>query len=135
MGIVKGGGADRDRATDPILELNQCVHARTFATGGGFHLPVSASDLGHRRPLFWDIILYCHPFRSNSPRASRRVLVLPVPSRRMRIGRKFVSKNRRDASMSSGPALTARAHTVCSAARTGRMSFEKLLRIMGRQLA
>jgi hypothetical protein len=53
----------------------------------------------------------------------------------MRIGRKFVSKNRRDASMSSGPALTARAHTVCSAARTGRMSFEKLLRIMGRQLA
>jgi hypothetical protein len=73
MGIVKGGGADRDRATDPILELNQCVHARTFVTGGGFHLPVSASDLGHRRPLFWEIILYCHPFTPNgwTPRLLR----------------------------------------------------------------
>jgi hypothetical protein len=74
MGIVKGGGADRDRATDPILELNQCVHARTFVTGGGFHLPVSASDLGHRRPLFWEIILYCHPFtpNENCPRTHHR---------------------------------------------------------------
>ncbi len=53
----------------------------------------------------------------------------------MRIGRKLSSKNCRAAVLPRGPVLTARAHTVCNAARTGLPSFKGFERTIGRQLA